>query len=54
LNAQKKFYFILLLKLVAILPRHIQRIIVRGSNSVKCYINIACRSQKIQHRKFKI
>jgi len=40
----KKFDFhqILQLKLVANLAKHIQRIIVRGSNSVKCYINIAC------------
>jgi len=33
---------ILLLNLVANLAKHIRRIIVRGSNSVKCYINIAC------------
>jgi len=46
----KKFDFhkILLLKLVANLAKHIQRIIVQGSHSVKCYIHIACWSQSLK------
>jgi len=38
----------LLLNLLANLAKHIQRIIVRGPSSVKCYINIAYWSQSLE------